>query len=97
MTQGTTPVRKWGEFLVILPCPMPLSPFESLVTRCFSGVFHTPPRKSAFFLHFLRFFLAFCNFLGYIPLRPGLFTAKHGVVSSRPPQIRIRVKQFYVG
>jgi len=49
------------------------SVFESLATRCFSGDFHTPPKKSAFFQPFLRFFLAFCFSLGYSPLRPEFF------------------------
>jgi hypothetical protein len=42
-------------------------------TRIFSGDFHTSPKKRAFFQPFLRFFLAFCDYLGYSPLRPEFF------------------------
>jgi hypothetical protein len=53
------------------------NPFEwgapSLESRIFSGDFHTSPKKLAFFQPFLRFFLAFCDDLGYSPLRPEFF------------------------
>ena len=49
---------------------------KTLVTRYFSGVFHTHPKKPAFFRPFLRFFLAFSFFLGYSPLRPGFLRRK---------------------
>jgi hypothetical protein len=55
--------------------------------RNFSGDFHTPPKKCAFFKPFLRFLLAFSFFLGYSRLRPGFFAAKHGEVDSRPASI----------
>jgi len=42
-------------------------------SRIFSGDFHTSPKKRAFFQPFLRFFLAFCDYLGYSPLRPEFF------------------------
>jgi hypothetical protein len=44
--------------------------------RIFSGDFHMPAKKNAFFQPFLRFFLAFRHFLGYSPLRPGFSTDK---------------------
>jgi len=40
----------------------------------FSAVISTSlPKKRAFFWAFLRFFLAFCDYLGYSPLRPEFF------------------------
>src|SRR5437016_14391699 len=42
-------------------------------SRIFSGDFHTRPKKLSFFQPFLRFFLAFCDYLGYSPLRPEFF------------------------
>jgi hypothetical protein len=43
------------------------------LSRIFSGDFHTPQKKSAFFQPFLRFLLAFRASLGYSPLRPEFF------------------------
>ncbi|PYU77740.1 MAG: hypothetical protein DMG51_20060 [Acidobacteria bacterium] len=49
-------------------------PFEwEAPSRIFSGDFHISPRKRAFSQPFLRFFLAFCDYLGYSPLRPEFF------------------------
>jgi len=49
-------------------------PFEwEAPSRIFSGDFHISPKKRAFFWAFLRFFLAFCDYLGYSPLRPEFF------------------------
>ncbi|PYT53656.1 MAG: hypothetical protein DMG43_08460 [Acidobacteria bacterium] len=44
--------------------------------RIFSGDFHMPFKKFAFFQPFLRFFLAFLCFLGYSAFRPGSFRRK---------------------
>src|SRR5947199_10272319 len=64
---------KWGNCPPIQP-PRPVpTAFESLVTRCFSGDFHTFFKKSAFLRAFLRFCLAFCLFLRYSPFRPEFF------------------------
>ncbi len=46
--------------------------------RIFSGDFHMPAKKNAFFRPFLRFSLAFSIYLGYSPLRPGFFAKKQG-------------------
>src|SRR5204862_907492 len=83
----------WGNCPPLQPLgPVPTA-FESLVTRCLSGDFHTPPRKSSFFQPFLRFFLAFCFFLGYSPFRPEFFRWYMGGVGSRPASIRIGVER----
>jgi hypothetical protein len=67
---------------------MTLAPPSGLRSnRNFSGDFHTPPKKRAFFQPFLLFLLAFSFFLGYSPLRRGFFAAKHGEVDSRPASI----------
>jgi len=42
-------------------------------SRIFCGDFHTSPEKPAFFQPFFRFFLAFCDYLGYSPWRPEFF------------------------
>jgi hypothetical protein len=47
-------------------------------SRIFCGDFHTLPKKSAFFPPFLRFFLAFCDYLGYSRCGPSFFGEKQG-------------------
>jgi hypothetical protein len=64
-----------------------LQPPHTAGNRVFSGDFHMPAKKAAFFQPFLRFFLAFSIFLGYSPLRPEFFTEKQGVASSAPASI----------
>src|SRR4029077_1052282 len=82
-----------GELFLHSTCQPAPTAFETLVTRCFSGDFHTTAKKSSFFRPFLRFFLAFSFFLGYSPLRRGFFAEKHRVVSSRPASIRFEVER----
>jgi hypothetical protein len=47
-------------------------------SRIFCGDFHTPPKKCAFFQPFSRFFLAFCDYLGYSRCGPSFFGEKQG-------------------
>src|SRR5438552_15946162 len=78
---------KWGNCPPLQPLgPVPTA-FESLVTRCLSGDFHKPPRKSSFFQPFLRFFLAFCFFLGYFLYRHEFFCCYIGGVGSGPASL----------